>query len=305
MSISIQPSSICKRESIIFDEERGEYICLETGEVLEHHVIDQGPEWRAFTPEDDARRNRTGSPLTPRVHDRGLTTVIDIYDVRRYAHSPRQKKRARMLAKLQRRVRVSKSDKKLVDTLAVMNSAAARLGLPQTVKDEAATILRKAVAARLIRAPKRNAYVAASMLAAARVYDYPLSQRDVMSVLDIERKEEIWHALKKLVENKILGHARYRSPDPRKYVYRLSNRLGLPDSIASRAAYLLGVAEKHSVTNGKSPIGMAAAAVYLASVFFDDKRTQKEVADSAGITEVTVRNRYRDIVENFDIEILI
>ncbi len=303
MSIAVSPGGGCRPESIIFDEERGEYICLDTGEVLEHHVIDQGPEWRAFTPEDEIRRNRTGSPLTPRVHDRGLTTFIDEHDINRCVHSPRMKKQIRRLARLQRRVRVSKSDKKLVDVLAMLNNAAARLGLTPAVRDEAATILRKAVAARLVRAPKRAAYVAASIIAASRIHGFALPLREVASVLGVERKEEIWHAIKKLNRKKIVGRARYRAPDPRKYVYKLSSRLGLHDSIAARAAYLLGIAEKYNVTNGKSPVGMAAAAVYLASVFFDDKRTQKEVADAAGITEVTVRNRYRDIVDNFDIEI--
>lgn len=70
----------CPPEAIIFDAERGEYICTETGEIIESRLVQQGPEWRAFTPEEREKRSRVGGPLSPTVHDRGLTTIIDWRD---------------------------------------------------------------------------------------------------------------------------------------------------------------------------------------------------------------------------------
>ncbi len=73
-------SSICPQDKIVFDAERGEYICTETGEVIEERAIDQGPEWRAFTPEEKEKRSRVGGPLNQTIHDRGLSTLIDWKD---------------------------------------------------------------------------------------------------------------------------------------------------------------------------------------------------------------------------------
>ena len=56
-------------------------------------------------------------------------------------------------------------------------------------------------------------------------------------------------------------------------------------------------------TAGKDPMGLAAAALYIACAMCDEKRTQKMIADAAGVTEVTIRNRYKGLKEALDIEI--
>ncbi|RLE77778.1 MAG: transcription initiation factor IIB, partial [Thermoprotei archaeon] len=67
----------CGGEELIKDAERGEIICLNCGWVIADHVVDQGPEWRAFNEEQRLRRARAGSPLSPLKPNRGLSTMID------------------------------------------------------------------------------------------------------------------------------------------------------------------------------------------------------------------------------------
>ena len=56
------------------------------------------------------------------------------------------------------------------------------------------------------------------------------------------------------------------------------------------------------LTSGKGPTGVAAAALYIAAVLENEKRTQRDIADVVGVTEVTIRNRYKDLVEKLGIE---
>ncbi|HJK73088.1 MAG TPA: transcription initiation factor IIB, partial [Methanocorpusculum sp.] len=53
------------------------------------------------------------------------------------------------------------------------------------------------------------------------------------------------------------------------------------------------------------PTGVAAAAIYISSILSGERRTQREVADVAGVTEVTIRNRYKELAEQLDIEIIL
>ena len=57
------------------------------------------------------------------------------------------------------------------------------------------------------------------------------------------------------------------------------------------AVRILVKAKKRNGLSGKDPRGLVAAALYMACIKNDDKRIQKDVADVAGTTEVTLRNR--------------
>ncbi len=120
---------------IIFDPERGEYVDTETGEVIEDRIVDLGPEWRVY---DQTELQRTGSPLTLTVHDQGLSTTIGYEKVK-------DRIKLMKMQKLQRSVRVSNRDRKLVTFLTTLNSEASKLGLPDHVKETAALLLRKVV----------------------------------------------------------------------------------------------------------------------------------------------------------------
>ncbi len=78
--------------------------------------------------------------------------------------------------------------------------------------------------------------------------------------------------------------------------------LGLSDRVHMRAIEILRKAKKKDVISGKGPTGCAAAAIYIASVLEGERKTQREVADTVGVTEVTIRNRYKEIVDALGIE---
>jgi transcription initiation factor TFIIB len=79
--------------------------------------------------------------------------------------------------------------------------------------------------------------------------------------------------------------------------------VGLEQDIQRSAISILNEAESEKITAGKSPSGLAAAALYVACVMNDTKCTQKDIAFAAGVTEVTIRNRYKDLVQELELKI--
>ena len=292
----------CPEDMIIFDEERGEYICLETGEVLEHHVIDQGPEWRAFTPEEKERRSRVGGPLTPTVHDKGLTTVIDWRDRDATGKKLEPKRRLEILRwrKWQIRARIQSSiDRNLAQAMNELERISDLLRLPKSVREEAAVIYRKAVEKGLVRGRSIESIVAASIYAACRRLRIPRTLDEIAEYTKAGRKEvaRCYRLLLKELEVNV------PIADPIDYIPRIGSQLGLQGKVMRRAAEILEQAKRKGITAGKDPAGLAAAAIYIAALLEDERRTQKEIAQVAGVTEVTVRNRYKELARELEINL--
>ncbi|NOZ88874.1 MAG: transcription initiation factor IIB family protein [Crenarchaeota archaeon] len=281
----------CPPEHIVFDEIRGEYVCTLTGEVVEDAVIDTGPEWRSFTEEDRLRRSRVGAPRTALVHDYGLTTYIR--PQRR--GDPRQYKLAALQASLRTR-----GQKRLIEVLREVNKAAARLHLPARVAETAAILLRRLESMGLIKKNNMAEYVAAAVYVAAKMERHPVPLQEVIDALGVDR-QAIWRATINIYNK--LKVTRSRAPKPVEFVPRLASKLNLSpevEMLASRFAHLL---QETGLAQGKPPMVLAAASLYLASILLDEKRNQTEIARAVGVTDATIRNRYRDIVDHFYIEV--
>ena len=90
---------------------------------------------------------------------------------------------------------------------------------------------------------------------------------------------------------------------PSVYIVRFCRELELPGYVESAAINILNQAIEAELTSGRGPTGVAAAAIYIASVVYDQRKTQKTIADTVGVTEVTIRNRYKELAKNLDITV--
>lgn len=281
-------SVVCDPSKVIYDHVRGEYICIETGEVLSEHLVDEGPEWREFGFEDRLSRARTGSPYTNKIHDGGISTDIGA--------SYRNK-----LRKIHHIVR-TKGSNVIINALKLMNEITSKLYLPNSVKESAGIIIRKLHERRLLKNKRVPEIVAVATISAAKSSKIPIDINTVLKLAGITR-EAYWKTL--MLINKKAGDVfKMGIAEPSIYVPKISRNLNLPSNVESLAIMLLKKLKRIGVLDGKGPAGIAAAAVYVAGILLNSKRTQKEIADSVGITEVTVRNRYKDVVERLNIEIL-
>ncbi|AWR97800.1 transcription initiation factor IIB family protein [Acidianus sulfidivorans JP7] len=283
----------CKHESVIFDEERGEYICTNCGYVVEEDIVDQGPEWRAYNYQDRLERERTGSPLTLKVHDQGLSTKIGGGRVK-------DKVKAIKLQRLHDKIRVSSKDKKLVTYLSKLNSEAAKLELQEYVKETAAFILRKLVESGLSKRIDTYTLIAAVLYYSCEVNGVPKYLQEIRSKYAVSQSD-FWNALKRIY--KISMETPKPKIKPIEYIPKIVQRLGLPQTIATKSAEMVDLMYKNGLTSGKGYLALSAATVYLVSTLMDSKKTQKEIAEALNITEVTIRNRYKEIIKNFDIKV--
>ena len=284
---------------VINDEEHGETVCSDCGLVVEADSVDRGPEWRAFDSREKDEKSRVGAPTTNTMHDKGLSTNIDWRDKDAYGRSlgARQRQKMQRLRKWNERFRTRDSkERNLKQALGEIDRMASALGLPDNVRETASVIYRRALDEDLLPGRSIEGVSTASLYAAARQAGTPRSLDEIAGVSRVE-KDEIARTYRYVVRELKLE---IQPADPGSYVPRFASDLGLSDEAERRARSLLDTAKSQGLHSGKSPVGLAAAAVYAASLLVNEKVTQSDVSDVANISEVTIRNRYHELLEAED-----
>ncbi|MFB6138771.1 MAG: transcription initiation factor IIB family protein [Halobacteriaceae archaeon] len=281
---------------LVHDEERAETVCEDCGLVVEEEGIDPGPEWRAFDAQEKDEKSRVGAPTTTMMHDKGLSTNIGWQDKDAYGKSlnPRQREKMQRLRTWNERFRTRNSkERNLKQALGEIDRMASALGLPENVRETASVIYRRALDEDLLPGRSIEGVATASLYAAARQANTPRSLDEVANVSRVE-KDEIARTYRYVVRE--LG-LEVQPADPASYVPRFASELGLSEEATRRARELLTTAKEQGIHSGKSPVGLAAAAVYAASLLTNEKVTQNDVSEVANISEVTIRNRYHELLE--------
>src|SRR6056297_2831188 len=281
---------------VVADDEHAETVCTECGLVVEEDEIDRGPEWRAFDAAEKDEKSRVGAPTTNMMHDKGLSTNIDWRDKDAYGNSlgSRQREKMQRLRKWNERFRTRDSkERNLKQALGEIDRMASALGLPENVRETASVIYRRALDEDLLPGRSIEGVSTASLYAAARQAGTPRSLDEIANVSRVG-KDEIARTYRYVVRELSLE---IQPADPESYVPRFASDLELSEEVERRARQLLQNAKEQGVHSGKSPVGLAAAAVYAASLLTNEKVTQSEVSDVANISEVTIRNRYHELLE--------
>ena len=285
----------CDSEDIVTDADQ-ELVCEDCGLVLDERNIDRGPEWRAFNHSERQSKSRVGAPITETMHDKGLTTTIDWKDKDAYGRSLSSEKRSQMhrLRKWQERIRTKDAgERNLQFALSEIDRMASALGVPRSVREVASVIYRRALNEDLIRGRSIEGVSTAALYAACRQEGIPRSLDEVADVSRVPQKE-IGRTYRYISQE--LG-LELKPVDPKQFVPRFASSLELSEEVQSKATEIIDVSAEQGLLSGKSPTGFAAAAIYAASLLCNEKKTQREVADVAQVTEVTIRNRYQEQIE--------
>jgi len=292
----------CGTEVFFVDDYRGEKVCSACGTVMKAKIIDPGPEWRAFDADQKKKRTRVGAPLTYTIHDKGLSTIIDFRDRDVFGRkiSPRIKAQVYRLRKWQRRIRVSDAmERNLTFALSELDRMASALSLPKNLRETASKIYRSAVKNHLIRGRSIEGVAAASIYASCRLCKIPRTLQEIAEVARVDKKE-IGRCYR-FISHRLSLNAGPTSPV--EYISRFASGLKLSGKCQSTARHILQVASRKGLTSGRGPTGVAAAALYLASVLEKERRTQRDIAKIAQVTEVTVRNRFKELISKLNINI--
>ena len=285
---------------LVYDNSSGETTCSNCGYVLVEKMQETGPEWRAFSKEEKDDRSRTGVPSSLAMHDMGLATVIGSEDRDASGRSlPTSMKAAiERLRTWDGRSQVHEPvDRNLRQAFSELDRLADKLSLSETVVEKAAYIYRKALEKGLVRGRSISALIAASLYAACRDTDTPRTLKDVAAACNIKKKD-IARCYRLLIREMEL---KMPVVNPIRCISRISSKAGLSEKTKRRALLILKKAEAARNTAGKDPMGLAAAALYVACVLEGESKTQKDVAEAAGVTEVTIRNRYKGLKASLDI----
>jgi transcription initiation factor TFIIB len=292
----------CGSNHLSKDYSRAELVCRNCGFVLDENMIDQGPEWRAFDSEQREKRARTGAPMTYTIHDKGLSTMIGWKNRDSYGKAIPTRNRAQIyrLRKWERRVRISNAtERSLAIAFSELDRMASSIGLPRTVRETAAMIYRKAALKKLVRGRSVEGVITAALYAACRQCHVPRTLDEISNIAHISKKEigRTYRYVSRELGLKLLPTS------PEDYISRFCSELKLSGDVRAKTVAILQEAAHRELTSGRGPTGMAAASLYIASILCNERRTQREVADVAGVTEVTIRNRYKELAEKLDISI--
>lgn len=292
----------CGGTRFIRDYETAEIVCIGCGYVVADKIEDPGPEWRAFDDEQRDKRTRVGAPFTFTIHDKGLSTMIDWRNKDTYGKTLSSMQRAQIyrLRKWQRRSRVSDAtERNLAFALSELSKISSALNLPKNILETASVIYRRAVKKNLIRGRSIQGVTAAGIYMACRQCGVARTLDEVAEASMINRKE-VGRAYRFIVKELDVV---VPPCGPSSYISRFLSQLGLEGTVETLAIQILNTAKEMGLTNGRGPLGMAAAATYIASSLVNERRTQRRIAEQVNVTEVTIRNRYRELMEHLEIDI--
>src|SRR3990170_5108297 len=280
----------CGSANLVHDYDTEETVCANCGMVLSESMIYEGPEWRAFTLEERESGSRVGGPTFYSVHDKGLSTVIGKVDRDAFGRKLPLSTRLQMwrLRKWQIRSRAHSSvDRNLAQAMAELDRLSDKLYIHGPIKENAAVVYRKALEKGLVRGRSIAAIVAAALYVACRSSETPRTLREIAeaSVLNEKEVARCYRLLLRTLDIQM------PIADPITYISKIGERIGITGQTQGLAIRILREAKKRRIASGKDPMGLAAAALYIACLQSNEKKTQKDIAEAAGVTEVTIRNR--------------
>ena len=279
----------CGDRKMVTDQNTGELFCGKCGFVVSDKISDTGAEWRSFA-NDETNRTRVGAGTSLTMHDMGLSTIIGTQnkDSTGKPLTSTMKSSIERLRTWDSRTQAhSSADRNLRHALNEMDKLKDKLALTDAVIEKAAYIYRKAMEKKLVRGRSIQGLVAACLYASCRNTETPRTLDDIAKGINIRRKDvaRCYRLIFRELELKM------PVVDPVKGVSRIASIAKLTEKSKRRAIDILEKAKKLGIVAGKDPMGIAAAALYLACISTREVKSQKDISIASGVTEVTIRNR--------------
>lgn len=286
----------CGSVNLYRNKDKGEIICRNCGLVIDSKNISLGKEWRDFEEDDDSEMKRSGAPTSYTKYDMGMGTSIGS-ESDTYSLDKKQRYKLQRLKRWQKRLSTV-MEKNLKIALGELRRLSSYLNLPTSIDEEAGKIYTEAVQKNLVRGRSIESVVAGVIYAACRRQNIPRTLDEISEASGIEKKEigRSYRYITRELKIKILPS------NPVDYISRFASVLGYSAETQSRGIEILSQALSLELTSGRGPIGIAAAALYIAGLLQGERRTQRDISEVSGVTEVTIRNRYKEIILKLELE---
>jgi len=284
---------------MVTDGATGERFCRDCGYVIIEQIEESGPE-RNLVKDDRDDKTRVGIPTSLAIHDMGLATIIGITnkDASGKPLSSQAKHEMKRLRTWDSRSQMNEHvDRNLRYAFIQLDKLMDKLTLSDAVVERAAYLYRKALGKNLVRGRSIEGVLAASVYAACRDVETPRTLDDVSGAINIKRKD--------LTKNYrlLVNELELKMPvvSAITCMSKIASKVGLSEKVKRHALAILKEANDKRVTAGKDPMGMAASALYISCIEHEVDVSQKDIAMAAGVTEVTIRNRYKDLKKSLRI----
>jgi len=284
----------CGHDKLKWNKEKGEIICKYCGLVLDDKLIDFTPEWREFDEHDQGKR-RTGAPVS--YLQPGIFTQVGTKSDMSVLSSSNRNKFFR-LRKWQNRTATA-IERNLQTALSELKRLSSSLVLPKSTEEEAARIYTLAVQRGLVKGRGIEKMVAATIYMAAKLNEIPKTLKEISDVAEVSKKDiaKSYKFISRRLNIKVLPN------DPIDFISKISSQLGLSEKTQTQAIGLLERAKKKGMLSGKNPGSIAAAVLYASAKLNKEKKTQQQFSEASKITEVTLRNRFQEMVKELDLDI--
>ncbi|MDR2707706.1 MAG: transcription initiation factor IIB [Nitrososphaerota archaeon] len=299
--LETQKCPSCGSTRLMRDDERAEICCMDCGFTVNQETVDEKHK-KGVNEEQKSKRTKTNAPLTFTIHNKGLTTVIDWHnrDNRVENLSSGQKTKVYHLCKWQRRIKIPGStERNLTYALSEITKTANTLKLPKNILETASDIYQKAIKEHLINGRSIRGIAIASLYLACRQCELPKTLDEIAHASAVSKKE-VGKSYRFLIKK-----LDYAIPplQPSQYIIKFSNKADVQRKVEDIIHKILAAAKDSRLVVGRNPSGVVAAAGYIALVLIDESKSLKEIAGIAQINEVTIGNRYKELVEQLMFEI--
>lgn len=265
------------------DYHAGDMVCPDCGLVVGDRVIDVGSEWRTFNNEKDSKDNsRVGAAENPLLDGGDLSTSISpATGAASFGEDGRPL--------YQNRRQMSSSDRVLLTAFREIGQMADRLNLPKMIADRADALFKQVHVSKTLKGRSNDAIGSACLYIACRQEGVPRTFKEICAVSKVSKKE-IGRVFKLILKNLETSVELITTGD---FMSRFCSSLSLSSTIQKAATHIARRAVELDLVPGRSPISVAAAAIFMASQASEDKKSQKEIGDIAGVAEVTIKHSYK------------
>lgn len=298
----MQTSIVClvcnKNNETVADPDSGELLCGNCGTVLLENIVESGPEWRLSGEGKD--RSRTGMPTSLSRHDMGLATIIGKTnrDASGRGLDASVKSTMERLRTWDLRIQTySPSDRNLRQAFSILERVKDKLGLSEPVIEKTAYIYRKAQERGLVRGRTITSVLSAAIYIACREMGIARTLNDIALLTNLHRKELARTFRLLILELDLMVPV----VDPMKCIAKVANKTKLSERTKRQAMDIMTSVTKRGISAGKDPMGLAGTVLYMSSKNSGETITQMDIANAAGVTEVTIRNRFRDLKSKIDL----
>ena len=266
----------------------GETVCSQCGLVITERSVDSShSDKRAYTSQEKELREHTGAPISILLPDIGLTTVINRKDIK----DPDLKRAVKW------NTRMTWEKRNILIATTELKRICSNLNLPNHVKVEAIRLYKEAFKKKLLRGRSINSMIAASIYLAIRLKRIPRTFQEILEESS-ENSKDVRRCYRVLIRELNL---KAPNTEPSALIPKYVAKLNLNQEIERITYKIVNTFSSNFSTSGKDPKGIVAGAIYLASKILGLELTQKEIADKVGVTEVTLRSRYKELSKKLNI----